>query len=131
MSMTKLEILTKAAIQSLAGIDGKRENGFTEFELEQGDALSFRVLKKPGVAIADSFLSEGTIFPYHKHEGCVEILIVYSGQVTVLSDDSDEKHSLSKGDFVTIKKSCGHLLFAKKNSWVVGITLPADKDFPG
>jgi uncharacterized protein YjlB len=125
-------MLTEAVVQSLSSVPSIRENGFTEYDLNHGNALAFKVLKKTKIAVADSFLSEGTIFPYHKHDGCREVLIVYEGEVSVISDDpSIDRISLTAGELTIIEKCAGHMIVVKKDSWVLGITMPADKDFPG
>jgi quercetin dioxygenase-like cupin family protein len=125
-------MLMKAAAQRLSDVPSVRDNGMVEYQLEIGNALAFNLLKKKGIAIADSFLSQGTIFPYHKHSGSKEFLLVYSGNVTVVYDClEDNRKTLIPGDFLELDVCIGHALFAKEDSWVVAITIPADENFPG
>jgi quercetin dioxygenase-like cupin family protein len=131
MSMTKLKMLLGEAVQSLEGVPSTRDNGFTHYDLRQGNAMAFKVLRKSGIAVADSFMSSGTIFPYHKHSACKETFHVYEGQISLITEDEDDPIVLKSGDTYTIKCSEGHLLIAKKDTWIVAVTMPADKQFPG
>jgi quercetin dioxygenase-like cupin family protein len=130
--MERLNMLMKAAAQKLSEVPSVRDNGMVEYQLKEGNALAFSLLKKKEVAVADSFLSKGTIFPYHKHSGSKEFLLVYSGNITVVFDClEDNRRDLMPGDLLELDICIGHVLFAKEDSWVVAVTIPADENFPG
>lgn len=132
MSMERLDMLMKVAAQKLSDLPAHQDNGMTTYELEHGNAMAFKLLKKKGIAVADSFLSKGTIFPYHKHNGCKEFIMVYDGCVTLICDDvEDNRIELRAGDHAVVGICIGHALFAKEDSWMVAITIPADENFPG
>ena len=121
--MTKLNALTETLVQ-LETIIGKPYDGVVEYELEQGTAFSSQLKNNKQVAVVQSFLSAGTIFPYHNHEASQEVLVVYQGVVTVISDEG--KTELNPGDSLHICKGCGHMLHAKTDVKIIAITIPRD-----
>jgi quercetin dioxygenase-like cupin family protein len=129
MSLSDLEMLTEVAIRNLNEVPSSSNNGMVEYQLEKGSAMAFKLLKKPEIAVADSFLSEGTVFPFHRHEGSVEIMSLYKGCVTVLSESLGRK-KLSPGDNIILPPSDAHALIVKQDSWIVAVTMPADENFP-
>jgi len=124
-------MLIQEAAQGLASVPSRKENGMTEYELEHGNVLAFKLLKKTEVAVADTFLSKGSIFPFHKHDGCREILMVYKGQISIVAENLDERVTLKAGDHISLQYSEGHALFAKEDTWMLAVTMPADENFPG
>jgi len=99
-------------------------NGMQEYKVDQGFAMSMTLKYNDEVAVAQSFLSAGTIFPYHNHENSAEVLIVYSGEVTVVTEN--ERYVLKAGDSLRICQGCGHLLSAKMDVKIIAITIPPD-----
>jgi quercetin dioxygenase-like cupin family protein len=127
----ELEALTQAVINAgSVDIPFHKDDGMQTYDLEQGTAMAFKLLKKPEIAVADSFLSKGTIFPLHNHDISIEVLFLYKGKVTLITEKIGRK-TLKPGDFISITKGDGHALLVKEDSWIVAITMPAEKSFPG
>lgn len=99
--------------------------GMQEYKVAQGYAMAMTLKHNEDVAVAQSFLSAGTIFPYHAHEFSEEILIVYKGEVTIVTEEC--KKRLKAGDSIHICKGCGHLLRAITDVKIIAITIPPDE----
>jgi len=93
--------------------DSIRENNF----------LAFNTFGRDWVLIADAYFAKGATFPYHSHEKSKEILIVYKGLLDVTIED--DVVTLMPGEMIEIKKTLGHKVHAKEDTWAVFITLPS------
>ena len=128
--MERLEALTQELVRNLSGISFKQKDHVV-YNLEQGTAITFTLTHKPGVMhVLDSFLSAGTIFPLHEHEDSSETLILQEGEVTVIctdeSCDQPFRHELKVGVPYFIPSRFGHVLHAKKDSWILATLIPPD-----
>jgi quercetin dioxygenase-like cupin family protein len=121
--MDRLRALTQT-LTDMSSIVVPTGNGMQEYKVEQGFAMAMSLKHNEEVAVAQSFLSKGTVFPYHNHENSEEVLIVYSGEVTVVTEN--DKHTLTPGDSLHICQGCGHLLHAKTDVKIIAITIPPD-----
>jgi len=121
--MEKLQKLYEELV-NLSDITDDSVSGVREYKLEVGSAFASALKHNSEVAVAQSWMSAGAIFPYHNHEKSQEILVVYSGEVTVVTDN--EKVRLRPGDSLHICKGCGHMLLAKTDVKLIAITIPPD-----
>jgi len=121
--MERLRALTETLVD-MRSLVVPLTSGMTEYKVEQGYAMAMVLKHNEDIAVAQSFLSAGTIFPYHQHEFSEEILIIYKGEVTIVTEE--EKYILKAGDSIHIRKGCGHLLHAKTDVKIIAITIPPD-----
>jgi len=99
-------------------------NGVREYSVEQGSAFAVALKHNEEVAVAQAFLSKDTIFPYHNHTSSNEVITVYHGTVTVVTES--EKKNLNPGDTILIKPGEGHMLHAHTDVKLIAITIPPD-----
>ena len=123
--MNKLAALTQQLVDIGDIPFSQSSPGVKEYDLERGTALVFTLLKKVGVLVMDSFMSKGSVFPYHKHEKSIEIIIVYEGRLKIVSEDGDVK-CISAGEHISLDMNQGHFVTAKEDTWSIAITIPAD-----
>jgi len=122
--MEKLQQLYEQLV-NLSDITDDSVCGVREYKLEKGTAFASGLKHNSEVAVAQSWLSAGAVFPYHVHEKSQEILVVYSGEVTVVTEE--EKVRMRPGDSLHICKGCGHMLLAKTDVKIIAITIPPDE----
>lgn len=123
--MRKLEEIIEKIV-ALKDISSDSSTGLREYRLEQGTAFTATVYQSEDIALAIGFFSEGTIFPYHRHDKSKEVLVVYKGDMTVITDT--RKVSLNVGESVELEPGEGHMLKIKKDSKLLVITIPPDFD---
>lgn len=121
--MEKLRALTETLID-MDSIAVPKSNGLKEYRVKQGYAMAMVLKSNHEISVAQAFMSKGTIFPYHNHDNSEEVLIVYSGEVTVVTED--DKHTLKPGGSIHICRGCGHLLHAITDVKIIAITIPPD-----
>jgi len=121
--MEKLRALTETLVD-MKTIAVPVSTGMKEYKVEQGYAMAMALKNNEDVAVAQAFMSAGTVFPYHAHESSEEVLVVYKGKVTVITDEGRKR--LKAGDSLHIRKGCGHLLHAKTDVKIIAITIPPD-----
>ena len=121
--MDRLRALTQS-LTDIGSIVVTTGNGMQEYKVEKGFAMAMSLKHNDEVAVAQSFLSKGTIFPYHNHDNSEEVLVVYSGEVTVVTDEG--KYTMKPGDSLHICQGCGHLLHAITDVKIIAITIPPD-----
>jgi quercetin dioxygenase-like cupin family protein len=121
--MERLRALTETLVD-MKSLVVPVTSGMQEYKVEQGYAMAMTLKHNEDVAVAQSFLSAGTIFPYHCHELSEEILIIYKGEVTIVTEN--DRKELKAGDSIHICKGCGHLLHAKTDVKIIAITIPPD-----
>jgi len=121
--MSKLKELTEALV-NLSDISDDHASGMREYSVKQGLALAIPLKHNNDVAVAQAFLSSGTVFPYHNHTKSSEIIVVYKGTIVIVTDE--ERRELNVGDSIAICPGCGHMLIAKTDVKVIAITIPPD-----
>ena len=122
--MERLRALTETLVD-MKGLVIPISAGMQEYKVLQGYAMSLTIKHNEEIAVSQSFLSAGTLFPYHCHEFSEEILIVYKGEVTIVTEEF--KKRLKAGDSIHICKGCGHLLRAITDVKIIAITIPPDE----
>ena len=123
--MDRLRALTQT-LTDMNSISIPSGDGVKEYRVSEGYAMAMSLKHNYDVAVAQSFMSKGTIFPYHNHDNSEEILVVYSGEVTIVTEE--ERYTLKPGDSLHICKGCGHLLHAITDVKIIAITIPPDTD---
>lgn len=124
-----LETLNEA-LQGI-NLDGivQRSDNRIDFDLPTGMATVFNLFNKPGIAVAEGFMSKDTIFPLHSHENSKEFFIVYKGAMSILCE-CGEKYDLIAGSSCEVDKKMYHSIHVKEDCRFVTITVPADPIFP-
>jgi quercetin dioxygenase-like cupin family protein len=121
--MEKLQSLTEQIV-NLSKISEDSSTGLREYKLENGMAFSATVYQSSGVAAAVFTASKGTVFPYHMHPKSKEILVLYKGRITVISDF--KRVEMTTGSVVEMASDEGHMLNVHEDSKMLVITIPPD-----
>jgi quercetin dioxygenase-like cupin family protein len=98
-----------------------------DYDVKEGSSLGIGLFKNEQIAVQQNELKEGTIFPAHAHDG-IEVIIVYEGEVTF--HYKDEAITLKVGDVLRIPAMEEHFVTVKKDSKMIGITIPPDRGYP-
>lgn len=93
----------------------------------EGECVGYGLLNEPEIAVQRAFLTKGTIFPPHAHD-TKELLIVYIGRLNVMCDSKVVE--LSPGGHYYFPHNAVHSVEALEDTWVIGITIPADGGYP-
>lgn len=121
--MDRLNLLTEKLID-ISTITEDSNSGIREYKVEKGSAFAIALKHNSEVAVVQSFMSSGTIFPYHNHSESDEVLVVYHGTIAIITDE--KRMELKPGDSIHICKGCGHLLHAHTDVKIIAITIPPD-----
>lgn len=121
--MEKLQALTKQIVE-LSKISNDSSSGLREYKLENGMAFSSTVYQSSGISAAIFTATKGTVFPYHMHPKSKEILILYHGRVTCVSDL--KRIEMSPGSVVEMRSDEGHMLNVHEDAKMMIITIPPD-----
>jgi quercetin dioxygenase-like cupin family protein len=70
--------------------------------LENGTFQSKSLLDRPEISVAESFITNGTEVPLHRHNESLEIIVVLEGNLVI--DFGFKKRILSNGDYIIIDK---------------------------
>jgi len=125
--LEKLEKLTEI-LPSLTGQIINTHPGFTEYDATEGTSLVWGLLKEKCIAVQMSFISKGSLFRSHVHQGN-EYMIVYKGALQFTIDD-DQRSITYPGQCQFIPSGQRHECEALEDTWMVGITVPADAGYP-
>ena len=80
------------------------------------------------IAIQKAFMPKGCEIKKHKHD-VIEILKIVTGKLKFLNGTEDGR-ILEVGDQITIPTGQRHSVLALEETWVIGITMPADPAYP-
>ena len=125
MCMKRLDELTKKAV-ALHEISSDSAIGFREYKLEKGAAISATIYQSEDVASAIGYITKGTEMPHHVHDVSKEIFIVYSGDISVITEKSTTR--IKKGGVAEINPGEHHKVVAHENTKLLIITIPPDFD---
>ena len=114
-------------IPELTGLIKAFTQGKVEYDLEEGTCVGFPLWHEEGYAIQRALCSEGMVFPLHTHPE-TEVLVLLTGQGVFTLDD--QEFYLEPGHSVTIPPETPHSLKTTKESWAIGITIPASEGYP-
>lgn len=128
--MKELDMMTDALVNQLSSISHKEPDGHIEYDLEQGNAITFTLKKNKHIEVLDALLTEGTIFPLHEHKISFECMLMYNdGDVTVICDEpgcEPIRKKLVRGEPFGVPAGINHFLHAKKTSWILATLVPPD-----
>lgn len=98
-----------------------------------GECTGENIFNDGDVAIQKAHMQKGTTFPFHAHEREVEIIIVFIGEIQVMyANGFNTKVSPdSASNIVIFIPEVEHQITALTDAWMVGITVPAEKGYPG
>lgn len=126
--MRKLRELTDR-LPPLSKLVVSKASDFVEY-LGEGtgvNAVGFGLYKNDRIALQRTYFPQGFTLPAHKHDER-EWMIVFSGKLSVLYEDRET--ILLPGDYICFDKHQAHCITAMDNTWVIGITVPADQSYP-
>ena len=103
-------------------------DGAVEYRVD-GTCIGFNLWNESHISVQRCFLSAGAVFPEHVHEYSAEWLIVYSGLLQVQYGKEDMVTVLP-GQCAQFAPGQLHTVAAIEDSWVVGVTVPADSSYP-
>lgn len=104
-------------------------NNRIDYDVENGISFSFGLMNNEKIAVADTFMREGTVFPEHLHNER-EFLIVYEGALSVKRNGDDVTYIISNGESIYFEENELHIVTALEDTWVVSITIPAAEGYP-
>ena len=91
------------------------------------NSIGFCLYKNDRVAVQRCYLPKGCSFPVHQHDE-KEWLIVFSGEIHATYED--RVVIMFPGQSVYFENHQVHGVYAKENSWVLGVTIPAAEGYP-
>ena len=95
-----------------------------EYDTSCGTVIGFGLYKSEEVGIQRAFLLFGAILPRHRHDQ-TEILIPYTGTLKVTIDGETKLYR--PGEVCILPPNIPHTAEAVEDTYVVGVTVPADK----
>jgi len=96
-----------------------------EYEVD-GTCIGIGLYTNESVAVQRAVMSAGTTFTAHQHDEH-EILTVYQGSITVHTSGD---RVLDEGDSIHISPGTAHHVTAQKDTWLIGVTVPASQGYP-
>jgi quercetin dioxygenase-like cupin family protein len=102
------------------------------FEVEytiEGTCLGRGLWNGPYSAVQRAFMSAGSVFPLHVHD-CHEHLVVAKGAIVIFYQDQ-KNVAVGTGYGIHIPIGTAHGVKALEDTWVIGITVPPDRGYPG
>jgi len=88
----------------------------------------YNLFHKGGAGVVNAYIPEGGTFPRHEHS-IREWLIVWEGEVEIARNGSTETYR--DGEYALIEPHEPHQVTALKETWLIGVTVPADTGYPG
>ncbi len=124
--MRTLAALTENLAPSL-DMKTSKSRTVKEIVMDKGTAITFGVINKPKIAVAETFASGGSKFPLHSHEE-KEYLVLYDGEMTISLDDKIVH--LFVGDSVMINPGVEHSAEFMVDSWFIVASIPCAPGWP-
>jgi quercetin dioxygenase-like cupin family protein len=117
-----------ANLPSLGGLIKDRANKRIDYAVENGTCNGIAILYKEKVAVQDSYISKGAVFPFHAHD-VIEVLVVYEGKVKITFVDENEA-IIGAGELIRFDINQLHSCEGLEDSHLIGITIPASPNYP-
>lgn len=121
-------------LPDLSQLVGDFGQNHVEYHTKDGTTLGFRLWAEGEIAVQRTFLTEGATFPKHAHDQH-EYLLVYQGSIVVEGaverTGPNEGNITMPGCMVYIPPGTSHSVKVLQNCWLIGITIPAAKGYPG
>jgi len=105
------------------------ETGALDFSVD-GVAKAFPLIFSSEVAVSKVYMSKGSAFEEHIHEGSKEIVICYKGVVKIILTETNKEIILKESDTYTIDTSKPHIAIAIEDCRFIAITIPGDRYYP-
>lgn len=102
--------------------------GVTTYEFDDGVAISENIYSTKDVAIAKTFIPEGTNFNTHIHNINTEWIIILEGVLQIIIET--ESTVLNKYDSIKIDMAKPHSAIAVEDTTIIAITVPRDEGYP-
>ena len=125
-SLQKLRQLTEELPAPLLNTMSNPGPGYMEYDVD-GTCIGFGLHNQQEVAVQRAFVSGGTTFPKHEHD-THEFLIVYQGHL--IFHLHDEEYPVGVAGSIHIEPHTPHSVVATEDSWLIGITVPAEEGYP-
>lgn len=119
--LTKLSELT-ASLPPLLAVEETAERGAQEYRVDGGVVFRFNLYKHRPVSVDRWYISAGVDYQMHTHEGQVEMIFVYEGEMVVTIGDN--KTTVAPGDSILIPCGVEHAAFFPKATRAITITFP-------
>jgi len=126
---SKLEASFKK-VQDLTYVDmiEQQPNGSQNFKLNSGGGHTAGLMKTPLIAVAKTKFEKYSVMESHPHAE-KEIIIVYSGSMTICSNNTKTK--MNVGGVIEIDPQMEHAAFTENEECeFIAITIPANINFP-
>ena len=120
----KLEELTR----KLPAITTHGSSDTTEYFSHGGPITGFNLLKVEDIAVQKAHMPDGSMIAVHDHDE-IEHIIVYRGGLIFTTKDGEV--TVKVGEVITFQPGEPHSAIAKGDTWMIGITIPASKGYPG
>ena len=103
-------------------------NGSQNFKLKSGGGHTIGLLKTPSIAVAKTMFEKYSVMESHIHAE-KEILIVYSGSMTICHNNTKTK--MNVGCVIEITPHMEHAAFTENEQCeFIAITIPSNINFP-
>jgi quercetin dioxygenase-like cupin family protein len=122
--LTQIKKLAKSLSENIS----EKRHGYSLVNTDNaGTSIFFNLLNIPEIAISRTFISNGTIFPYHSHRE-KEWVLVYKGELEVCQDDAC--YTLHEGEIAQIESDIKHSAKALSDTWIIAIIVPQSPEWP-
>lgn len=127
-ALAKLKQLTQLLEPpALSGVTSGKVNDVAIYTVDGGTSIGFPIHHEKDVAIQRVFMSKGSTFLPHKHD-VHEWVVVYRGKYML--NYKGEKKEQGMGDMAYFEPGEPHSGVLLEDTWILAITIPADKDYP-
>jgi len=121
--MEKLLAITEKLV-TLSSISNDSTTGLREYKLKRGNAFTSTIYQSDDIAVAVGHFSWDAIFPPHCHPNSTEILVVYKGNMSVITDRRNV--TLSTGQSIELEPGEIHMLKFHESTKLLVATIPPD-----
>lgn len=121
--MEKLLELTEKLV-TLGSISNDSTTGLREYKLKRGSGLTSTIYQSDDVAVAIGYFSQDAIFPPHCHLNSTEILTVFKGEMSVITDK--RVVTLIAGQVIELVPGEVHMLKFHATTKLLITTIPPD-----
>jgi quercetin dioxygenase-like cupin family protein len=126
--LEKLRELT-AKLPPLETMTVQKGPGCVEYKVEHGTCHGVCLFNDGQIAVQQGNVTGGSVFPWHAHDTCVEIIIVYAGRM-ICTNRIRGPVELSAGDSVFCPRGVEHMHEFLEDTSLIAITIPADPSYP-
>lgn len=131
MSITGLEELTqyRRTLREIPVIYSI-EDGHIKREYTESEIVTTELHSNKGVIVFQAVLKKGAAFPtsdtYHEHDGCREVLAIYSGRLRVEFPEKESIVLTPVNDALVIAADDPHRVYAEEETHLIAIIHPRE-----